>query len=220
MTEITPSFQNVTPPDITVLLEALKREIKKEINCAKVGVIQSWSPSTNTVVVKIAQQQVTSVAQDGTRTLAEYPLLLTVPVAFPGGGGFTLTFPIAVGDECLVVFNDRELDNWFSSGAGLPPTTARIHDISDGVAFVGLRSSPRALASISSSTTQLRSDDGTTFVEIAGGGIINAVAPTSINFTTPVLNVTGDVVAGTISLKHHIHSGVQTGGGNSGQPVP
>jgi hypothetical protein len=219
MTTVEPTFNNPSPPNLLKLLDSLREQVKKEINSARVGVIQSFDAAKQEVTVKIAQQQVTSIKPDGTRTLAEYPLLLRVPVVFPSGGGFTMTFPIDEGDECLVVFNDRQLDNWLTSGPGLPPSMGRVHDLSDGIAIVGLRSNPRALSSVSTNSVQLRSDSGSTLVEVAGGGVVRVVAPTKVRMETPLLEVTGDVVAGTISLQHHIHDGVMPGGGNTGEPV-
>ncbi len=238
MTNVNPTIQKPAPPGLTDLLDALKREIMKEINCAKIGTIKAFDAGNQTVTVQIAMQQVTSIAPDGVKTLADYPLLLEVPVFFPAGGGYTLTFPIAQGDECLVVFNDRQLDNWFTSGAGLPPTIGRVHDLSDGIAYVGLRNSTRSLGGVSTSAAQLRSDDGLTYVEIdASGKIVTIRAEEKVILDTKVLqvngiinvinenseingcNVSGDIIADTISLVHHVHSGVQTGGSNTGEPV-
>lgn len=176
MTDIPPTYRRRAPPSRTEVWEAQKREILKKINCVRVGTIKSFDAGEEglrspTVNIIIAQQQVTSTTADGSQTLAEYPELREVPVIFPCGGGFTLTFPIAAGDECLVLFNDRELDNWLLNGAGLPPSTGRLHDLADAVALVGLRSNPRALADISTSSVQLRSDDGENFVEVNSSGI-------------------------------------------------
>ena len=166
-----PTYQPPSNPSLYAILEAVKREILKDCNCAKVGVIQSFDATKQEVVVQVAFTQVTSIAPDGTQTLAAYPLLLNVPVIFPAGGGFTLTFPIAAGDECLVVFNDRQIDNWLVSGPGLPPTVGRVHDLSDGIAIVGLRSNPRTLANVSTTSAQLRSDDGLTYIDFTAGKI-------------------------------------------------
>lgn len=221
-----PTLKQRHEPDLPALLAALKQDIMKSINCVRIGVIQSFNAADQTVTVKIAQQQITSVSATGVRTIAEYPLLVQVPVQFPSGGGFTLTFPIAAGDECLVLFNDRELDNWFFSGAGKEPTTARLHDLSDGIAIVGIRNNTRSLAGVSAATTQLRSDDGTTYVEIASGGIVNIVAPTGCNIVGNViltgnLGVSGEITDenGNHSLSTHIHGGVTTGSGNTGAPI-
>ena len=248
MTFQNPSYLQPAQQTLETLLSSVAYEISKNINCVKIGVIQSFDAATQEATVAVAFTQVTSIAPDGSRTLAEYPLLLNVPVIFPSGGGFTLTFPIADGDECVVLFN-TQIDNWLAQGAGQPPTVGRVHDLSDGIAIVGIRNNTRALSGVSTSTAQLRSDDGTTYVEVAAGGIVNVVAPTSITFTTPLatftgnvvidktLNVdntgssstpcnitgaiiaTGDITGNSISLDSHVHSGVQTGGGDTGPPV-
>jgi len=242
---IQPTFQALSKPDPRSIDVSLSEEIRKQINCARPGVIQSFDASNQTVTVQIAQQQVTSVQPDGTRTTATYSPLVNVPVFYPCGGGYTLTFPIKTGDECIVIFNDRELDNFMLSGGTLSvPSTPRLHDWSDAYALVGIRSYPRSLSGVSTSTAQLRSDDGATFVEIDGTGqIVTITAPTQINLNSPLVTVqgvinvinensasvpftvngaihtTGDVVAGSISLQTHVHGGVQTGGGDTGSPI-
>lgn len=179
MSAIIPTNQTINPPSLTALFDAFRRDIQKNINCVRIGVIQSFSPGDAshgpTATVKIAQQQVTSISSDGVKTIAEYPLLLMVPVYFQSGGGFTHTFPIGENDECLLLFNDRELDNWLVQGPGQAPLTGRVHDLADAFALVGVRSNPRGLANISTTASQLRSDDGQTFVEV-GPGKIQVVA--------------------------------------------
>lgn len=244
MTKVAPAFKKPTKPTISMVLDALKAEIYREFNCVKIGTIQSFNAALQEATVQIAWTQVVSTAPDGTRTLQQFPLLLNVPVLFPAGGGFTMTFPVAEGDECVLLFNDAQIDNWVTQGAGQPTTSPRTHDLSDAVAIVGLRNNTRALGGLSTDSAQLRSDDGETYIEVAGGGIVNIVAPTAVTMTTPLLTVTGiinienvdsntnpctvngdihtngDVIASTISLKHHVHSGVTTGSGSTGAPVP
>lgn len=164
--KINPTNQSQTETDLRELFDNLRIEIMKAINCMRPGVIESYDAATQTATVKIAQKQVTSIMPDGTRTFADYPLLQKVPVEFPGGGGATMTFPVAAGDECIIEFADRQLDNWILQGAGQPPTIARLHDLSDAICRVGIRSQPRKLSGVSASAVQLRSDDGTSFVEL------------------------------------------------------
>lgn len=171
MTNITPDIKKPALPSLSDLLDRLKREVLRDINCVKIGTIQSFNAVTQEVEVEIAFTQVTSTSVTGVQTYATYPLLLNVPVLFPCGGGFTLTFPITVGDECVVLFNDRQIDAWLASGAGLPPPTSRAHDLSDGIAIVGVRNLTRSLASVSTNSAQLRSDDGTTFVDVNALGV-------------------------------------------------
>jgi hypothetical protein len=91
---------------------------------------------------------------------ATLPPLVKLPIIFPGGGGFSLTFPIREGDEAIAIFSSRSIDNWWSSGGVQNPVEIRAHDLSDGFLLAGPRSVPRALANISPLGPELRSDDG------------------------------------------------------------
>lgn len=64
----------------------------------------------------------------------------------------------------------------------------------------------------------LYSDEGDS-IALRRDGTIEVVAATKVRMETPLLEVTGDVTAGGISLKTHIHAGVEPGGGTSGEPV-
>lgn len=210
--------------------------------CALPGIIQSFNAVAMTVVVQPALRAKVR-RPNGDIVSVVLPLLVDVPVVFQGGGGFTLTFPVAAGDECLVVFADRCIDAWWQSGGVQAPLEPRMHDLSDGFALVGVRSQPRVLPSVSTTTTQLRSDDGSTFVEVAGGQVVTVKAPSKVVLDTPIVETTGvlrvmntqgfdnactitgtlttsgDVEASGISLMNHVHTGVQPGGGNTGGPV-
>jgi hypothetical protein len=79
------------------------------------GVVAGFDPVAMTVSVQPAiKGRVTS--PDGSTRSVALPLLVDVPVFFPRGGGFTLTFPVKSGDECLVVFSSRCMDAWWQSG--------------------------------------------------------------------------------------------------------
>lgn len=68
------------------------------------------------------------------------PILVDVPVFFPGNYSFNIT----AGDECLVVFADSCIDGWFQNGGVSRPLIARKHDFSDGFAFIGFKSRKNA----------------------------------------------------------------------------
>jgi hypothetical protein len=69
------------------------------------------------------------------------------------------------------VFSSRCIDAWWQSGGVQEAMEARMNDLSDGFAFVGVRSQVRLLPSVSTSTTQLRSDDGTAYVQVGANEI-------------------------------------------------
>lgn len=50
-----------------------------------------------------------------------------------------MTFPIKKDDECLVIFSDLSIDNWWESGNVQNPVEQRRHDLSDGMAIFGLK---------------------------------------------------------------------------------
>jgi hypothetical protein len=155
------------------------------------GIVQSFNAGAVTATVQIAIKGVVH-APDGGAQFVNMPLLVDVPVHFPRGGGCTLTFPVAKNDECLVVFAARCIDGWWQSGGIQAPAEQRIHDLSDGFAFVGFFSQATKISGISTTTAQLRSNDGATYVEVnPSSQIVNVVAPGGMTLTTPTVTITG-----------------------------
>ncbi len=148
--------QPLTPimdPSMSDLLNLFKKDLLINLNCHHVGIIQEFYPDDQTASVTIAYKKtifepdkVTGIYNP---VLVNYPLISQMPVIVLGGGTASLTFPISPGDECLVLFNDRDIDNWFSSGQVGPVATPRLHSFTDGVALVGLRSLKSSLKTYS-----------------------------------------------------------------------
>ena len=86
-------------------VEALRAALdgrQAEMWTALPGIVQSFDPAAMTVSVQPAVAGRIS-DEAGKAASVDLPILPDVPVVFPGGGGFALTFPVAAGDECLVV---------------------------------------------------------------------------------------------------------------------
>ena len=120
-------------PNLASLLELFKGNLMMQLNCHQVGEIVSFDPSTQTAEVQIKMMK----TQNG--ELKDYAILLDCPCIVLSGGKGRLTFPITAGDSCLVLFNDRDIDNWFASGQKMQPRTERMHNYSDAIALVGPR---------------------------------------------------------------------------------
>jgi hypothetical protein len=135
------------------------------------GTIQSYNSAQMTATVQINIRDFWR-QQNGDYTWETVPTLLDVPVAFPRGGGLLLTFPIAAGDECLIVFANRCIDGWWQSGGVQNEMEFRANFLSDGIAVMGLWSLPNVPPAISSSAAQLRTTDGTAYVEVGQDGHI------------------------------------------------
>lgn len=142
------------------------------------GIIQSFDAAEQTVTVQPALRE--KMLVDGDESWVDIPLLVDVPIVLPRAGGYALTLPIKPGDECLVVFGDMCMDAWWQSGGVQNQVECRRHDLSDGFAVLGCWSQPRVIPNYSTSTAQLRSDDGGAYVEISGNNI-NIVAGGTVN---------------------------------------
>jgi hypothetical protein len=197
--------------DPEVALRAALQGWQRKIWTALPGIVQGPVAADGTISVQpalTAKQRLPS----GVIKNVTMPQLIKCPVVFPAGGGFVLTFPVGAGDEALMIFASRCIDSWWQSGGVQGQIVMRLHDLSDGFALVGPFSVPRAPAAISSNSVQLRSTDGLTYLEVAAGGVINAVAPGGIHVTGDI-TATGTITAGSW---HHIHP---TPLGDSGAPT-
>lgn len=155
--------------------------------------------------------------EQGNVTVVNYPLLLDVPILFPSAGGFTLTMPIVAGDEVLVVFASRCIDSWWQNGGfNNVPMETRMHDLSDGFAIPGIFSQPKVLTGVSATTAQLRTTDGTVYLEVTTTGV-NIVGDLNV---TGKINATDEIKSGLTPLTTHVHTGVTPGGGDTGPPFP
>lgn len=126
----------------------------------------------------------------GAQTLATMPTLLDVPIVFPRGGGYAATFPIKPGDECLVVFANRNIDAWWQNGGVQPPLTARFHDLSDGFAIPGPWCQATVMKNISPNTARFTSEDGLQYVELdKDQQFVNIVAAKKVTITAPQVEV-------------------------------
>lgn len=156
---------------------------------------------------------------DGAEALVNLPVLVDVPICFPRAGGFALTFPIAVGDEVLVVFASRCIDSWWQSGGIGAQAEVRMHDLSDGFALLAPVSQPKALTGVSTMNVQLRDNAGTSYIEITPDGKIKLMAVKQIDVESPVINLTGDtsvnIKAPTITMAGNITTGGSGGGGGT-----
>ena len=142
-----------------------------ETHTALPGRIEAYDETTQTATVVVELQREFR-ERDGAVVAESVPFLLEVPVLFPRAGGFSITFPVAAGDKCLVVFSERDISGWRQLGAEALPPSARMHSLSDAVAILGLWPSGNAISPApSSSALQIRSDDGNIVIEVSADGV-------------------------------------------------
>lgn len=175
-------------------------DLKANIRCATPAIVQEYNSVERTIK---AQPTIMEIVQDdfGKSVYHPLPLLLDVPVMFPSAGGFQITFPINVGDECLVHFSDRCIDAWWQNGGIQSQAEIRMHDLSDGFAVFG----PKSLVNVPLTDTVNMRIDGPTQVIIKGVSIVpfkdrvNELIAAFNSHTHNVLDDEGNVIFRTTS---------------------
>lgn len=186
------------------------------------GIVIDVNMADNTLSVQVAiKAQVEN--PDGSIELVNIPPLVKVPIQWPKAGGFALTLPVKPDDEVLVIFASRCIDAWWQSGGIQRAMEARMHDLSDGFAIVGISSVPNALVNVSTTEAQLRTEDGSTYLSITADNKIKMVAPSGIEVTGN-MSVIGTLKAGAsipleVGLATHVHTSAAPGNPTSA-PTP
>ncbi len=212
----------------TARFKSLLKHALIDLRVSTPAIVTAFDPVKQVVTVQIAISELVRKLKGPVWTAI--PPIYNVPIVLPRAGGFCLTLPIAVGDEGLLVFCDQCIDLWWQEGGQQPPPSPpppkpptpliqpnferRRHDLTDCGFIPGMWNQKRVLTNYSTNSMQLRSDDGTAYIEIAAGGVIN------IKGSQIILDSTGNdtEIDGRVFLTHK-HSGVTTGGGNTGNVV-
>jgi len=224
-------------PTLEALVQQGVRNALKDLHTAMPGIIDTFDPLTQTCTVQPAIKRIFV----GGEAVA-LPILINVPVSFPSAGGFSITLPVKQGDECLIIFSERSIDNWLQFGELKIPNDRRFHDLSDGVVIMGLKSNPNVFTDYDPDNLVIRNiandvkvtigADNNIAIDTPGNIAMNAA--TQIDIVSPTvsidgaLNVTGaiaaesvdgssDVTGGGVSLKDHTHGYVGAGTGSSQQ---
>lgn len=125
---------------MTDLLKDYKNTVFATLNCIQIGKIDSVNTSEQTVEVELQVKR--RVSSD---KIESYPLLVDCPFIVLQGGGAYIDMPIAAGDYCLMLFNDRNIDTWWSSENVKEAPTRRKHSLSDGFALIGINPKTQVL---------------------------------------------------------------------------
>lgn len=132
-------------PDLSDVLIYWKQAVAASTNCHALATITAFSQDVSgrfkvNATINYSQTIWVQIATGEYQAkLQAYPLLIDCPAIVLGGGSTALQFPIAVGDQCLILFNDRDINNWWAGANTGPVASARLHSFSDGIALVGFQ---------------------------------------------------------------------------------
>ena len=175
----------------------------KDLHTSMPAIIVSFNTVTQLATVQPAIKRIfkTNDGEIELLTPSSLPILINVPVQFPRGGGFSLTFPVTKNDECLLVFAERSIDNWHKLGGVQNPGAKRFHSLSDATAFVGISSLVNKIPNYDPTNVQLKKDDGSVELTLLTNGTMGLKANTKVTVDAPDIKLDGDVeITGTLNV--------------------
>lgn len=190
------------------------QQVMSRIQTATLVQVQSCTNSggvsaVGSVNVLILVNQVNGNGQG----LAEGQLVNLPYVRIQGGTNAVILDP-QPGDIGIAIFASRDISTVVATKAQANPPTFRMYDFSDGLYLGGVLNGVPAQ-----------------YVQFTSSGM-SVVSPNKITLQAPTIAVDGDLtVSGTtvgtgdgkfagIDVQTHVHSGVTSGGSNTGTPVP
>lgn len=181
----------ISAPSLPDVLNSLKRDVQVSMQCCKIGQILSFDATKKTAKVKIMGKAVFAGGE------VPYPELDDVPVFTLQGGGGAVQLPIQAGDDCLVLFADRNIDIWYSTGTSAAPQTQRCHDLSDGIALVGINSLQSTLPSYPANELRITYGGARTALKGGKANVQNATYSLLQTLTDLINGIQGATVAGS-----------------------
>lgn len=183
---------------------AIWGELSGKLHTSIPGIVNSYDSSGPSVEV---QPAVKKVLYDGTEY--SFPMIVSVPVVFPRTKRFHLSYPIEKGDEVLLIFSERSIEEFLNAsrttGKESKPLNTRKFSLTDAIAIPGLFGFKKGSSVSDGSKMEIVFDDtkivsdGTKFIftgDIEVTGKITA---------TENIESDGDVKAGSIALSTHTH---------------
>ncbi len=130
--------------------------------------------------------------QDGEAVAFEtLPVIPNVPVVWPRGGGFFVTFPIAAGDHVLLIFSERSFAEWRATGAIGDAADTRAHSLSYPFAIPGVAPDASPIADKVAGRMVLGKDGNEAQISIAAGEV--KIGKTATDFVALASKVDGEL---------------------------
>ena len=186
-------------PEMSDVVRCIVDEMLFNVNVCLPAKIVTYYPKTQT-----ADVQIQLLKKYSDMTTEPHPVLPGVPVKHPraNAGAAFIHMPLVNGDDVLLVFSQRSLDNWKQTGGMSDPDDYRKHDFSDAFALVG-GSAPAVPFSVSDTnaimivngTSVLKVNANGTFVATNGSNeLVNLLVQLATNLQTLSQTLSTDTV--------------------------
>lgn len=186
-----------------------------DVHTALPAKVLSYDAAAQTVDVRPQISRYIFDEDTNERTAETLPDLYGIPVAFPRGGGFHVSFPLAADDYVLVICSEEPTLSWRSKAREVEPGLFDRHGLNGAFALpCGYPDKEKLPNTPSTTELELASDNGNSILRMDSTGTITI---------TGDLEVSGEVTAGnanpptSVSLTTHTHP---SGTGPTGAPTP
>lgn len=191
-----------------------------DVHTAMPGRVESYDATTQLASVKpLLKRSLRDV--DNNEVVEDLPIISDVPVAFPRAGDWFMAFPVAQGNTVLLVFCERNLDQWIERGGDVDPGDLRLHPLDGAVAIPGVYSQPDALTDAHAENLVIGKTGGAQ-IHIKADGTVNLAEESPSAFValanlvdTELGNLNSHLTTLKTWLDTHVHP---TGVGPSGPP--
>ena len=168
--------------DYSVLSKAQEFEVQfrrfaANLRVCMPGVIESFDAGTQRARVIPGVRMKTVLGQEV--RYVDLPVVEEVPIMIPSAGGFAVTLPIKSGDPCVLMFADRDIENFLISGKpenpgkaqGEETTAPRSHHLTDAICFPGIIADPQVLPDYALDAIEMRDAPGENKIRLTSSGI-------------------------------------------------
>lgn len=118
-----------TQQDFNNVMEIAQDAIMSRLNVHNIGRIVEFDKNTQTCTVELM------ILKQFNDSIIIPAQITQVPLIILGAGGGHITLPNPVGTICLLLFLDRNMDNFMETGEAYAPETSRMHDFTDCIAI-------------------------------------------------------------------------------------
>lgn len=177
-----PNTPNINPANNGTLVGTIQfayEQMLKNTDGMLPGKVLTYDRETNRAQVQLLITLITTNGEQVAR-----PTIANLPVLILGGGGFTLSFPLNVGDLGWVMANDRDISLFLQTYAQAQPNTGRIKNFSDGLFIPDVMRSYNVTENNEGYVT-LQSTDGKASVSMG----VNSGGGTEVNITGDRVNI-------------------------------
>ena len=196
--------------DFSTAMRFILHQWRKRFYTAMPGIVQKYDQATKRAIIRPAIQ-----IQYTDDSLHSRPLLVNVPVIWPGGSKYVLHFPLEVGDTGMLLFSMRGIGSFKDTYEESPPDPGHFLDLNDPVflpVFGALGITPTT-----DNGPALQKEDGTVSIHIDEDNVVVKV-PEGKN--VHLGDESGQTLATETFVRdifnRHIHS---TAVGPSGPPI-